>query len=152
MSPETERIPDESDQRPAPTRYAHAIAVVVAPLAFLLDPDDAGSRGDALSGFFPAALGGVLSLLIAIALFQGPLGDAVAHRVRRWVDRWTFAYLGAATVTAVAGTIGGLDDDVYRWLFAVTAGGGAASLFTVLAMGDSSIREQKKRSPGRAGG
>ncbi|HEX8208413.1 MAG TPA: hypothetical protein VF587_20290 [Solirubrobacteraceae bacterium] len=148
---DAERIDDESDGlKPTRLWLVHAVAVVVAVVAFAADPREKGSRAAALDDFFPTAASIALTLLVAIALLQGVLGDVVAHSVRRWVDRSVFVHLGVAAVAAAVGTIGGMDEAAYRWLFALAAGPGAAALATVLLMGQANIGAQKERAAAAA--
>lgn len=148
----TEVLPDRSGKRRSPRWVVHVVAVASAAVAFLADPRQDGARIDALDGFFPTAASVAISLLVAIALFQGALGDAVAHRARRWAGTTTFVYLGAATVAPLVGTIGGLSGFAARCMFAATAGAGAASLVTVLLMGAANISAQKDDSPAARAG
>jgi hypothetical protein len=119
---------------------ATALAAVAAPSA--TDPAS-------LAQYFASVAQISATLLVAIALFQGALGDPLAVSVRRWIGPMAFIFLGIATIAATAGTVAALPAWSYRWLFAFSAGPGLAGLMTVLAMGWTNISVQRQRSAAR---
>jgi hypothetical protein len=133
--------------QPRPSWLIHLVAIVATGTAFAVAPAVAGTHpATALAQFFSSSAQISATLLVAVALFQGALGDLVAHRVRAWISPPAFVYVGTATAAGVAGSIATLGDDAYHWLFALTVGPGAAGLLTVLAMGWENLEAQRQRS------
>lgn len=117
-----------------------AIAYAIAP-----QPEDSQAAA-ALASFFSSIAQSSMTLLVAVALFQGALGSPVEHRVRRWISSMSFVYLGLAGVAALAGTIGTLPAVAYPFLFALSVGPGVGGLLTVLLMGRENVTQQRKRA------
>lgn len=151
----TARVPEE----PKPTRsldktwLVHLAAVLISAVAVALAPDVTKAHpASDLSAFFSSLAQISATLVVAIALFQGPLSDPVAHRVRRLISRAAFLYLGVAVICGVAGSIGSLGAEIYPYLFGVGAGTGTAGLLTVLQVGAANIAEQRASAAAEQGG
>jgi hypothetical protein len=135
---------EEKPPKPDASWLIHVAAVAITGLAYALAPavDKAHPAKD-LSAFFSSLAQISATLVVAVALFEGPLRDPVAHRVRRRISRGSFVYLGLAVVCGLAGTLDFLGDGVYRYLLALGAGTGAAGLLMVLLVGATNIAGQR---------
>lgn len=142
---ETASVPDASGRGWKPT-LADLVAVAVAGLSYGFAPaaDTAGRLAQQLGPYFGSAAQIGATLLVAIALFDRPLGDEGSARAHRHLSARTFVYLGLAIAAALTGTIAAVPDDAARILFAVTSGPGAAGLVTVLLIGRANIGAQRE--------
>jgi hypothetical protein len=140
----TVRIRDGSRARGPNSRWLpHIVAVLGTACGVIFAPPvDSDHPAAKLSSFFATAAQVSVTLLVAVALYQGSLGDVVAHRARRWVGPLTFVYLGVAVVAGVAGSTTSVGSGAYCWLFGFSVGAGAAGLLTVLLMGAANIGAQ----------
>ncbi|HXP36631.1 MAG TPA: hypothetical protein VN817_02590 [Solirubrobacteraceae bacterium] len=136
-------LPDASSKAPDTTLLPHVGAVLLTAIAVILAPTvDHRHSASSLSSFFSTTAQIAVTLLVAIALFQGALDSRVAHRARRWLSRATFVYLGLATAAGVIGSTASVEPWMYRWLFGLAVGLGGAGLLTVLLAGASNIGAQ----------
>jgi hypothetical protein len=149
LEPSAEKLPERGARRLEVTSLPHILAVVLAALAVIFAPPvDHGHPAGELSSFFSSVAQISVTLLVAVALFQGALTSGAAHNARRWLTKFTFVYLGVATLAGVIGSTASVDASAYRWLFGVSAGFGGAGLLTVLLMGAANIRTQQDEEIG----
>ncbi len=137
------KLADTSRRLPDPSALIHLAALAVTVVAVIYAPT-VNQRHPAkeLSSFFSSTAQIAVTLLVAVALFQGALDSRVAYRARRWLRPSTFVYLGAATVAGVIGSTAAVDPWLYRWLFGLSVGLGGAGLLSVLLVGGSNIGAQ----------
>ncbi len=139
----TTKVRDTSHRSPDRSALLHLVALGVTVIAVICAPTvDQKHPASNLSSFFSSTAQIAVTLLVAVALFQGALDSRVAYRARRWLRRSTFVYLGTATVASVIGSTAAVEAWLYRWLFGLSVGLGGAGLLTVLLVGGSNIGAQ----------
>jgi hypothetical protein len=114
----------------APALTVVATAVVSGSVGFACQPD-----ASSLTTFFSTIAQVSVTLLVAVALFAGAVGDPGEYRQRRWLSPYTFVYLGLSTAAGIIGATGAVRGVACRTAFAASIAGSLAGLLTVLAMG-----------------
>lgn len=110
------------------------VAVVAAVLAFLVAPDlDSTNQHAKFVDFFATSAQVIAAVLIALAV-----------EARFAVRRVVLALVTAATVavgeiSAVAALSPSLPNWIYRWLFALTVGGGLGGLVAAIVVGAQTL-------------
>ena len=147
-------IPMRLSRRSAATRLSkrlsrafplHLLAGVVTAGAIAAAPR---GKSQDLAGYYSSVAQVGVTLLVAVALFSGALGDVVDARVRRWMGPMTFVYLGAAVAGGLVGATGPRAP-FGRLMFGVTAGATSGGLLTVLLMGWENLRQRRALAPQR---
>lgn len=134
------------DQVTLQEAIVYGVAIVGTAAAWHWAPTSTEGREVAMAPYFPAEATVAGALLVAVALFQGALGVVVAFRVLKWAAPSTFVFIAVATAAGLLGSLASLENDAYRWLFALSAGPLLAGLVSVVAMGWVNVRQQSGRA------
>jgi hypothetical protein len=126
--------------------------ICAAVVAYILAPAvDRSHPAERLQGIFGASLAAMVAIVIAIGLLQlAPTRQSLA--TLRFLNFYSLFPIGLAIVASIAGLLPSLDSLVYRFLFAITIGGGADCLvvmFLVISMSLTALRDKARRK--RAG-
>jgi hypothetical protein len=114
---------------------------------FALAPDLGRDLSPAdLTGFFGTAAQVLVTLVVALALFQSGPSPAAGHGARRFLSMWVFPVLGIGVIASAAGLSESLPLWLYPWLFAVVVGAGLSSLGSTLLVGAGNLRAQREQA------
>lgn len=131
-------------------RFASAwipdVALVVGVALGLLVAPDVGSELERqrLVEYFSTSAQIIATFLVAIALFQGLPSAQAGYRVRRFLGRKTFVYVVVGEAAAIAGITHALPNGAYRYVFALTLGGGLGAFAAVVLAGVENIAGQRE--------